>query len=164
MSGHACWLLALPPIALEELDAATRVYLRRGVREGLHETPTAKRLRRWYALPIPGEPPDFLVTYLFRGAPRFVCNDARVFHLTNMLGGRLRKAGGQGDIGRVVGALNDAADEWMRDGAGREYRDGLRKVEPRELERQAIGDGLLAKWGIAGAVAAEGESRWLFGE
>jgi hypothetical protein len=53
----------------------------------VHATPTAESLRTWLSIPVPATPPDVFITYLFRGAPRFVVNQARVCNLTNILGG-----------------------------------------------------------------------------
>ena len=87
-SGHRCWLLTLPTGDMDQFEVPIREYLREGIRRGVHETPTAKALRAWYSIPVPSEPPDVLFTYLFRGTPRFTLNKAKVFHLTNILGGR----------------------------------------------------------------------------
>src|SRR5207247_9611419 len=88
-SGHACWLLAIPQVDMRSLEGAVQAYLREGISRGLHLTPTAQRLKYWYALPLPKRPPDLFITYLFRDAPAFVMNCAKVLHLTNVLCGRL---------------------------------------------------------------------------
>ena len=130
--GRPCWLLALPDRDMDEFDTALQAYLREGIRRGLHDTPTARRLRRWFSLPIPATPPDVFITYFFRGAPRFILNRAGVVNLTNILSGRFVT-----DIdtpAAVVADLNKQAVQWMKgDAAGREYKGGLRKIEPREL-------------------------------
>ncbi len=138
--GYPCWLLTLPSVEPRELDRAVQTYLKEGLRQGLHSTATARRLRTWFALPVPLDPPDVFVTYLFRGAPRFILNAARVLHLTNILGGRFRPPVASDEVkGQLVEKLNQEARSWMTDERpGREYRDGLRKIEPRELEHVAI--------------------------
>ncbi len=142
-SGHRCWLLALPPKPLAGFESAVQQYLREGLRRGLHATPTGLRLHSWFALPIPSEPPDVLITYLFRGAPRFVLNVARVYHLTNMLGARFVSQSLTVDAKRgILAILDESALGWINsDGAGREYRGGLMKIEPRELGQLAIRSG-----------------------
>lgn len=132
--GHPCWLLTLPPRPVIELPAAVASYLKEGIREGLHLTPTASRLRVWYSLPVPPHPADLFVTYVFRHAPRFICNEARVLHLTNILGGRfLAKEKPVCDIG-LIEELNAQAERWMQQGSvGRQYRDDLSKIEPKEM-------------------------------
>jgi hypothetical protein len=145
VAGHPCWLLALPNVDIRDLETSVQTYLRKGVRQGLHATPTAQRLRIWYSLPIPDKPPDVFVTYLFRGAPRFVLNSARVLHLTNILGGRFSRPMARAGLrDAVVESLNGAAKGWIGEQrAGREYRDGLRKIEPRELQDLPIDPCLL---------------------
>ncbi len=139
-SGHACWLLSLPGVSIEKLHPAVQEYLREGVREGLHMTATARRLKHWYSLPIPDQPADLFVTYLFRGAPRFILNSAHLLHLTNILGGWFRKpVRTRTEKLTVLECLNKEAQRWFEEGKpGREYRDGLMKIEPREMEKQLI--------------------------
>lgn len=135
VSGHPCWLLALPNGNLEDFETPVQEYLKEGLRRGLHATPTAQGLRTWFSIPVPSTPPDVFVTYFFRGAPRFILNGARVLHLTNILGGRF--VAPIQDPKRqemVIDSLNMQAERWMkRKMAGREYKGGLRKIEPREL-------------------------------
>ncbi|HKB68470.1 MAG TPA: hypothetical protein VKC61_21600 [Pyrinomonadaceae bacterium] len=138
-SGHACWLLALPAGKLEDFDAPVRKYLREGLQRGLHTTSTAKALRTWFSLPIPKNPPDLFVTYFFRGLPRFILNEAQVFNLTNILGGRFISAVHDPKRkGLIIDSLNVQARVWIKANAGREYKGGLRKIEPRELSMLSV--------------------------
>lgn len=148
--GHACWLLALPNARLGEFEAAVQSYLREGIRRGLHTTPTARRLRNWFSLPIPATPPDMFVTYLFRGTPRFILNSARVHNLTNILGCRFLQPAPSLERARArVRSVNKQAERWTAaELGGREYRHGLRKVEPRELLSLPVDPaGLRSAWG-----------------
>ncbi len=130
--GWPCWLLALRDQEMSAFDAELQAYLREGIRRGLHDTPTAKRMRRWYSLPIPQTSPDLFVTYFFHGAPRFILNKADVVNLTNILSGRFVPPVKNAQA--IVSALNKQAEKWMKGRAtGREYKGGLRKIEPREL-------------------------------
>jgi hypothetical protein len=133
--GHRCWLLTLPNQRIEAFERPIQDYLRIGLQRGLHSTPTARKLRTWFSLPIPRTAPDVFVTYLFRGSPRFVLNQSKVLHLTNILGGRFVSS--IEDSSRqltIIDGLNVQAKRWMEKGMpGREYRDGLKKIEPREL-------------------------------
>lgn len=135
MSGHRCWLLSLPDRDLDSFESPVREYLREGLRRGLHSTPTAQRLRTWFSLPIPSTPPDIFVTYLFRGAPRFILNGAKVLNLTNIIAGRFKvPIKDRTRQQAVIDALNEQATCWMeKQMPGREYRGGLKKIEPREL-------------------------------
>ena len=156
-AGLPCWLLTLPPVEMKDLELSVRAYLKDGLREGLHVTATGRRLRYWYSLPIPARPPDVFVTYLFRGKPRFLLNYARLLHLTNILGGRVRLGlSSQVEGEMLVDSLNRRAKSWIEEQkAGREYRDGLRKIEPKELEALPIDADLLT---ILGQDAAKREA------
>jgi adenine-specific DNA-methyltransferase len=139
-SGHKCWLLALPETEIEELEIPVREYLKEGLRRGVHATPTAKALRSWFSIPIPKTAADVFVSYFFRGAPRFTLNGAQVLHLTNILGGRfvppIKDATRQR---KVLDLLNEQGRRWIeQDDAGREYKGGLRKIEPRELSTLTV--------------------------
>jgi len=144
-AGHACWLLVLPNAKSESFDTAVQEYLKEGLRRGLHTTPTAKSLPAWFSLPIPSTPPDLFVTYFFRGSPRFILNEAGVLHLTNILGGRFVNSALKVTVkGRIVDLLNTKAKQWMkRRPPGREYKGGLRKIEPRELSMLPIDSKIL---------------------
>jgi adenine-specific DNA-methyltransferase len=135
LAGRPCWLLTLPTGNIEDFEISIQEYLKEGIRRGVHATPTAKTLRTWFSLPIPLKPPDAFVTYLFRGAPRFILNRARVLHLTNILGGRFASPTIDFEHeGTIIDALNVQAEKWIvRNPPGREYKGGLRKIEPREL-------------------------------
>lgn len=136
-SGRPCWLLALPNTSVENLDKHVQMYLKEGIRRGVHMTPTAKALRNWFSIPVPAEPPDVFVTYLFRGAPRFVLNSAGVRHLTNILGGRfVSDKFHVRNQESIIEVLNIQAIRWKN--AGRVYKGGLRKIEPRELSMLPI--------------------------
>jgi adenine-specific DNA-methyltransferase len=142
--GYPCWLLVLPDGKIKDFDRAVQEYLREGLRRGLHATPTAKTLRTWFSLPAK-RPADVFITYFFRGTPRFILNEARVFNLTNILGGRFTSLVGNAAAQElIVNALNKQAIDWMHGkGAGREYKGGLRKIEPRELSNLPVGTSIL---------------------
>jgi predicted RNA methylase len=163
-SGHKCWLLTLPTGDLEDFESPTREYLKEGIRRGVHATPTAKSLRTWFSIPIPPEPPDVFVTYLFRGSPRFALNEARVLHLTNILGGRF--APPIADVAyqeRIIDSLNRQAGRWVEiEGAGREYRGGLRKIEPKELSSLPVDLSDIGPTDTEGRVVTS-QARSLFG-
>lgn len=140
LSGHRCWLLSLPDRDLDAFEIPIREYIREGLRRGMHTTPTAQRLRTWFSLPIPSTPPDIFVTYFFRGAPRFILNGAKVLNLTNILAGRFTIPIKDGTCQQaIIDALNEQATCWMEKRmTGREYRGGLKKIEPRELSMLPI--------------------------
>jgi len=143
-SQHPCWLLCLPKGDITDFEPAIQEYLKEGLRRGVHATPTAVALKTWFSMRIPSDPPDVFITYLFRGSPRFLVNQARVLNLTNILGGRFVSP--VTDLNRqefVVNSLNRIAEKWIKDKlAGREYKGGLMKIEPRELSMLPIDSAL----------------------
>jgi len=142
LSNHPCWLLALPKGEIEDFEPAIQEYLKEGLRRGVHETPTAKTYRAWFSIPVPSSTPDVFVTYLFRGVPRFILNDAGVLNLTNILGGRFVSAVPEAKRRElIVDSLNAQAKHWTK--AGRQYKGGLMKIEPKELCRLPIDSSLL---------------------
>lgn len=140
--GAAVWLLTLPPWDINEFEAPVREYLKSGVRRAIDTSVTAKRLKRWYSLPLPSEPAHFFLTYIFRGTPRFLANTAGVAHLTNILGCRLnRPLPDTMSLEDAAKLLSTEAEKWVGGGLiQRTYRDNLMKFEPREVEALPISD------------------------
>ena len=134
-SGYPCWLLTLPNRKLEDFEPPVQEYLKEGLRRGLHMTPTALELRTWFSIRVLPAPPDVFVTYFFHDAPRFILNDAGALNLTNILGGRFVQPIKDSKLKEeIIDLLNDQAQSWIKENkAGREYKSGLRRIEPREL-------------------------------
>jgi hypothetical protein len=148
--GHPCWVLSLPDNRPEDFEAVVREYLQLGVELGVNKSPTAQKMKTWYALRLPVQPPDLFVTYLFRGAPKFVLNEAGVWHLTNILGGSFSPPIGEVKRQRLaVQALNKQAKRWAAAGLpGRQYRGGLSKIEPGEFGSLPIDKAAWSAFGV----------------
>ncbi len=73
-----------------------------------------------------------------------------MFHLTNILGGRFVSAIPDAPLKEeIVDLLNSQAQQWFAETTvGREYRGGLRKIEPRELSALPVAPNLLALVGV----------------
>jgi len=151
--GKPCWLICLPRnIPEEELPVDVRQYLKKGEREGIHLVPTCKNRERWYYIDAsPKRIPDLVFTYISRGYPRFIYNEARAHILTNFLGVYLEPSGPP--VGNVVGfirLLNDELRKWIdRESAGRKYAGGLVKFEPSDLARMPISQCALENLGLS---------------
>ncbi|MBI5488420.1 MAG: hypothetical protein HY905_13890 [Deltaproteobacteria bacterium] len=134
--GRPTYLLALARDA--QPDGALARQLARGQREGLHERPLLSRRRPWWATEA-HDAPAILFTYLSRGDPRFVLNEARAAALTTFLAVRPRPspAGVSDEDWRVclVAALNGPGTLASLAAHARSYGGATRKLEPRELER-----------------------------
>ena len=162
--GHPCWLLVLPNRKLEDFEPSVQEYLKEGLRRGLHTTPTAQELRTWFSIRVLPTPPDIFVTYFFHDAPRFILNSARAFYLTNILGGRFVPPIEDPKLQEmVIDLLNEQAKHWIGvNRAGREYKSGLRRIEPRELSMLPILNSTIAEFVNSERQIATVASRSLF--
>jgi hypothetical protein len=113
-------------------------YLAAGERLGLPARPLISRRRPWW-LTEARQSPAILFTYLSRGDPRFIRNDAQAVALTTFLALHpLPPPAGvaPGDwITCLVAALNGPGTLASLAEHSRAYGGTTRKIEPRELER-----------------------------
>lgn len=101
--------------------------------KGAKETFTAKARKSWWAISFKA-PAPILCTYMGRRPPVFVRNPAGVAHV-NIAHGLYPRATMTDDvIDRVAGWLAENPVET----GGKTYGGGLRKFEPREIERIAV--------------------------
>lgn len=135
--GAACWLLVVPrETPMTELPAAVQTYVRRGIREGIHQTPTSLKRSPWYSVNPPNSPPRLLFTYATRGTPRFVQNDAGAFALTNLLTAEPHREYSGVSLTELCELLNESLAAWAANHpSARSYRDGLTKIEPGDFHR-----------------------------
>ena len=149
--GKRCWLLSIPKTyELSDIPTQLKNYLREGVMNGIHLTPTSQKREPWYSVPIPQlGPPDIVFTYISRKQPRFIFNKVKAFNLTNLIGIYLRK-----DIIKIknvnqrnqfIKLLNTSLSKWMANGhdsegrpIGRRYSGGFIKFEPGDLRKLPI--------------------------
>jgi hypothetical protein len=113
-------------------------HLAEGERLGLHEKPLLSRRRPWWTTEA-RDAPAILFTYLSRGIPRFVLNEAKAAALTTFLA--VRPAPPPADVSAedwavcLVAALNGPGTLASLAEHSRSYGGRTRKLEPRELER-----------------------------
>lgn len=146
-SGKACWLLHIPPqIPYDSLPAPIRNYLREGEVGGIPEKYTCAHRLPWYSVRLTN-PPDLIFTHISRH-PRFVCNQAGVRILNNLLGVYFDKrlALADEDERALAEAMNFDLEDWIRRGdqtgspVGRMYGGGLLKFEPGDVSRMPLSE------------------------
>jgi len=134
--GRPTHLLALTRATEPSGPLAT--YLAEGERLGLPNRPLISRRRPWW-LTEAREAPAILFTYLSRGDPRFIRNDAKAVALTTflVLHPLPPTAGVAPDdwITCLVATLNSPGTLASLAEHSRAYGGMTRKIEPRELER-----------------------------
>mgnify|MGYP000309578423 CR=1 FL=1 len=122
----------------EPLRPAVRQYLALGRRLGVHRRYLPRHRPRWYQ-PERREPAPIWVNVFARGAFRFVRNEAGVLHLT-AFHAIYPRAGVDSD--GLHAALCDVRTQAELQREMRIYGGGLRKLEPRDVERIGVADPL----------------------
>ena len=137
-----CYLLTIDSkIKFDDLHGTLKQYIRDGEALGLHTLATSKARDPWYSVKTPKRAPDLLFTYMFRGIPKFVVNEARVHILTNLLGVYLNfpEKYSVKDLVELTKVLNFSVADWVQKESGyRLYAGGLMKFEPHDLEKMPI--------------------------
>jgi len=134
--GRPTWLLALPRGTVP--TGALARWLSAGEQSGLAQRPLLSRRRPWWTTEA-RDPPPILFTYLSRGDPRFVLNEAGAVALTTFL--VLRPLPAPPGVppadwlACLAAALNTPGTLASLARHGRSYGGATRKIEPRELER-----------------------------
>lgn len=140
-SGEPCWLLSLPSDEpAERFPSAIKKYIRMGESKGIHMLPTCKNRKPWYHIRV-GNPPNLVFTYMSRGYPRFVYNEASAFNLTNLLSiyWRVPSCRFFDMAPRVTELLNSDLRNWIdQKSVGRKYAGGLIKFEPGDLRTMPV--------------------------
>jgi len=140
-----CWLLTISPEkAFDSLPISIREYLSQGKASGIHNTPTSKNRDPWYYVKHSKRVPHLFFTYIARGFPRFIYNEAKVYNLTNLLGIYLNQSFDSLDnneMATLVEDLNLSVKNWFKNepvGVGRRYSGGIVKLEPNDLQMLPI--------------------------
>ena len=133
--GERVWLL---DVRREPHSLAVKSYLRKGKKAGVHKGYLCSSRDRWYEMEKRDVPP-IVVTYMSKGRPRFIRNDAGVLPL-NVFHGIYPQGLSAGDVERLLAYLR--SDGFLRRllGAARFYADGLLKLEPGDLARVKVPD------------------------
>jgi len=152
-NGKPCWLLCLPYKNPDELPCSIREYIRKGERDGIHLIPTCKHRKPWYHIKVDQHHiSDLVFTYMSRGYPKFIYNEARAYNLTNLLGIYLSASirTSEPKMTNLVQQLNIELKKWIdQEAVGRKYFGGLVKFEPGDLKNMPIYEqGLVKSLGI----------------
>jgi adenine-specific DNA-methyltransferase len=128
-SDSAC-LLIRPP-SRSPADAAVKAYLRKGIKEGIHERHKCSIREPWYRVKL-GAAPDAFLTYMSGKAPRLVINDAQI-PSTNAIHGVtwLNTVSERESRSIAVGFLSTLT-QLSAELEGRSYGGGVLKLEPSE--------------------------------
>jgi adenine-specific DNA-methyltransferase len=140
-SGRRCWLLAISPKCdIKSMPRSLREYVNYGVIRGISLVFTCRQRKPWYSVPV-SPAPDFIFTYMSKGHPRFVYNEAKACILTNLLGINLNNNVDldRNDMITYAESLTKCITKWIESNkgsnrsVGRTYAGGLLKFEPRQL-------------------------------
>lgn len=127
--GRRCWLLDCDRPLDELQGTGLHAYLREGERLGVHRRFNCRSRTPWYRVePVPA--PEIIVTYMQRGATRFVRNDAGCRLMSVFLNGFVIA----GDVDELISVLNSEETAGLIRALARTYGGGLAKIEPRALK------------------------------
>lgn len=132
--GREVYLLDL---SRDENNPSVQEYIELGKRLGIPSRSLVKTRRKWYEMEK-REPPPIFVTYLSRGRPRFILNEARVVPLNVFLCLYPRKPLTNDAIATTWRYLNSEDVLGQFEYLARNYGEDTLKVEPRILERLKI--------------------------
>jgi adenine-specific DNA-methyltransferase len=130
--GERSFLLCVPSATAP--DGNTQAYLKRGLREGVAERATCRRRPVWYAVPSPHQPAAFL-TYLCRGRPRMLLNEAGVTHVNSLHSVEPRSGV---NVAAVAASFMTTAALLGCELHGRHYGGSVLKLEPVEAENLLV--------------------------
>lgn len=130
-SGKKVYLIDLTK---REHDINVRKYIQRGEKEGIPQRSLVKTRKPWYKLEK-RDPPAIFVSYLSRGRPKFVLNDAKVVPLNSFLCMYPKVKLSRETLINIVKFLNGKEVQGQLKIIGKNYGGNTIKLEPRELDR-----------------------------
>jgi len=125
--GKRVWLLDVRT----RPTRSVRRYIESGKRAGFHQRYLCRARKVWYRMEERSIPP-VIVTYMSKGRPRFILNEAGVVPL-NVFHAMYPRNLTRRQLKRLVDYLNSNACYKQLKRVARLYGSGLLKIEPREL-------------------------------
>jgi tRNA1(Val) A37 N6-methylase TrmN6 len=145
-SGDEVWLLYCHDDENELIerhdidDPAVEEYLSKGEEEGADEGYLVEKRNPWYRVEK-RDPPPIFVTYMSKSGFRFIRNEAGVVSLNNLHNVTFPdKDYTDREIKALLAYLNSDIVNKIVERSGREYAEGLHKIEPGELEHIPVID------------------------
>ncbi|AIU69836.1 hypothetical protein TEU_05545 [Thermococcus eurythermalis] len=117
-----------------EHDINVRKYIKRGEEEGIPQRSLVKTRNPWYKLEK-RDPPAIFVSYLSRGRPKFVLNDAKVVPLNSFLCLYPKIKLSRETLVNIVKFLNGEEVQEQLRATSKNYGENTIKLEPRELDK-----------------------------
>lgn len=144
-SGRPTLLFSPDGRSLDEFPASVEQYLRKGEKLGINCRALVKTRKPWYKMEQ-REIPPFLFAYLGRRRARFIRNEAGVIPLTGFLcvypHSQFRHK--TEEMWKILNAQETIDNLRL---VGKSYGAGAIKVEPRNLEKLPIPDGIVSRLG-----------------
>ncbi len=119
-----------------EPDAATKRYLRLGVRHGIDQRYKCRKRTPWYSVPLPTRKPDAFLPYMQHLGPRLIVNRLGARN-SNLLHGVSLKPGAP-PVDALAVAMASSLTLLSAEIEGRAYGGGVLKLETKEAERLLV--------------------------
>lgn len=119
-----------------EPDAATKRYLRMGVKRGIDQRYKCRKRTPWYSVPLPTRKPDAFLPYMQHLGPRLIVNRAGARNSNLVHGVSLRPGAPSAEA--IAVAMASSLTLLSAEVAGRAYGGGVLKLETKEAERLLV--------------------------
>ena len=133
------------PTRLLYIDEETQIsedlkrYLQEGESIGVNRSYLCRHRNPWYKVDR-RDPPDAFLTYMGRGNPRFIFNEAGALYLNNTHGFYIQEKIDESRKKALLLFLNAFFDKDYVRGYSKRYSGGMFKIEPKDLEETLILD------------------------